>query len=123
MFNQILKKYLPIIAILMKRTANGEQQSLKMNQLDFARAAGGRKIKFNFNNLHLINGKINYTLKITPLATELALLLQSDTTINGLLKQQSFEFSMGNDFMLIIKNNTNVVEAVEEETAVAELND
>jgi hypothetical protein len=123
MFNQILKKYLPIIAILMKRTANGEQQSLKMNQLDFARAAGGRKIKFNFNNLHLINGKINYTLKITPLATELALLLQSDATINGLLKLQSFEFSMGNDFMLLIKNNTNVVEAVEEETAVAELND
>ena len=43
MFTQTWKKYLPVILILMKKSAL-EDQVLKVNQTDFERAAGGRKI-------------------------------------------------------------------------------
>jgi hypothetical protein len=60
MFSQVWKKYLPVIMILLKRSVNGDQ-SLSMNPSDFQRAAGGRKIKYSFTNLQLINARINNT--------------------------------------------------------------
>ena len=105
MFSQVWKKYLPVIVILMKRSANGEQ-SLSMNPSDFQRAAGGRKIKYSFANLHLTNGRINNTVKHQPLAREFAVTLQEDEMIRKILPQKHFEFSMNNSFQLVIKNNT-----------------
>ncbi|HEY6063899.1 MAG TPA: hypothetical protein VIV35_09845 [Chitinophagaceae bacterium] len=105
MFSQVWKKYLPVIAILMKRSVNGDQ-SLSMNPSDFQRAAGGRKIKYSFTNLQLTNGRINNTVKHQPLAREFAVTLQEDEMIRKILPQKHFEFSMNNSFQLSIKNNT-----------------
>jgi hypothetical protein len=105
MFSQVWKKYLPVIAILMKRSVNGDQ-SLSMNPSDFQRAAGGRKIKYSFANLQLTNGRINNTVKHQPLAREFAVTLQEDEMIRKILPQKHFEFSMNNSFQLSIKNNT-----------------
>jgi hypothetical protein len=105
MFSQVWKKYLPVIVILMKRSANGDQ-SLSMNPSDFQRAAGGRKIKYSFANIQLINGRINNTVKHQPLAREFAVTLQEDETIRKMLQQKHFEFSMNNSFQLTIKNST-----------------
>ncbi len=113
MFSQVWKKYLPVIVILLKRSANGEQ-TLSMNPSDFQRAAGGRKIKYSFANMHLVNGRINNAVKHQPLAREFAETLQEDEVIRKLLQQKQFEFSMNNSFQLVIKNNT---PAPEPETA------
>lgn len=104
MFNQAWKKYLPVITILLKRSATGEQ-SLSMNHTDFERAAGGRKMKWSFPTLQLTNGRIqNNGTKYPALATEMVTELQIDEQISKLLQKQEFEFSMTNDFKLLIKN-------------------
>lgn len=110
MFTQTWKKYLPVITILLKRSANGEQ-TLSLNHTDFQRAAGGRKIKFSFSNLQLNNGRINSTGKHTPVARELAEVLQENEQTRKLLPKQQFEFSMGGDFQMVIQNNTPPAEA------------
>lgn len=109
MFTQTWKKYLPVIVILLKRSAGGAQ-TLNMNHTDFERAAGGRKIKYSFSQLQLKNGRINTAVKQLPLAKEFAVLLQEDELTRKLLPGQNFEFSMSNDFLLTIKNNTPVSE-------------
>ena len=117
MFAQTWKKYMPVIAILLKRSAAGEQ-SLSMNDTDFRRAAGGRKIKFSFSRLQLNNGRINNGMELSPIAKEFAVLLQEGEITRTILKEQQFEFAMNNDFQLSIKNNTPVaVEALEENIA------
>jgi hypothetical protein len=105
MFTQVWKKYLPVIAIMIKRSANGEQ-TLAMNTSDFQRAAGGRKIKYSFANLHLTNGRINNIVKHLPLAREFATVLQEDDVIGKILKKRHFEFSMNNSCELTIKDST-----------------
>jgi hypothetical protein len=107
MFTQTWKKYLAVIVILMKRSANSEQ-SLAMNHTDFERAAGGRKIKYSFNNLYLNNGRIDNTFKLSPVAREFAEVLQENELTKALLRQQQFAFTMNNDFQLTIKNLTPV---------------
>ena len=105
MFSQVWKKYLPVIVILLKRSANGDQ-TLSMNPSDFQRAAGGRKIKYSFANLQLNNGRINNMVKHQPLAREFAEIMQEDEIIRKFLQKKHFEFSMNNGFQLSIKNNT-----------------
>jgi hypothetical protein len=113
MFRQTWKKYLPVITILLKRSA-GTDQLFNMNHTDFERAAGGRKIKFSFTHFELNNGKLNNPAKQTPLAKDLAVILQEDVLINKMLINQQFEFSMNNEFQLLIKNTTVVAEAENE---------
>ena len=124
MFSQVWKKYLPVIVILMKRSINGEQ-TLDMNPSDFQRAAGGRKIKYSFANLHLTNGRINNMVKHLPLAKEFATVMQEDEITRKLLQHKLFEFSMNNSCQLSIKNSTppSEQEALSEENDEAENSD
>lgn len=105
MFTQTWKKYLQVIAILIKRSANGDQ-TMRLNNTDFERAAGGRKIKFSFTHLQVNKGRINTQIKQAAVAKELAAVLQEDEVIKKLLVEQWLEFSLSNDFTLTIKNNT-----------------
>lgn len=104
MFTQTWKKYLPVILILMKKSSQ-EDQVLKVNQTDFERAAGGRKIKFSFNNVELKKARLNSQAKHSPFAKEFATVLQEDDTMKRLLLPRWFEFSMSNDFQLTIKQH------------------
>ena len=91
--------------ILLKKSMTGAQ-ILSMNNTDFERAAGGRKIKYSFTQLQLNKGRINTEVKHTPMARELAVMLQEDDIVKKLIADQHIEFSMTNDFKLTIKNNT-----------------
>jgi hypothetical protein len=113
MFTQTWKRYLPVIAILIKRSG-GAEQVLSMNNTDFERAAGGRKIKFSFSHLQLNKGRINSAVKQAPLAKELAEVLQEDEIMKRLIAGLNLEFSMNNSFQLTIKNNTPLPEPVSE---------
>jgi hypothetical protein len=104
MFTQTWKKYLPVILILLKR-ASQEDQVLKVNQTDFERAAGGRKIKFSFNNVELKKARLNSHAKHSPFAKEFATVLQEDDTTKRFLLPRWFEFSMSTDFQLTIKQH------------------
>ncbi|MEO6670593.1 MAG: hypothetical protein ABIN36_14005 [Ferruginibacter sp.] len=104
MFNQVWKKYLSVISILLKRSANGEQ-SLTMNHTDFERASGGRKMKWSFPVVQLNNGRlINNGTKYPSIVTEMITEFQADDQISRLLREKKFEFSMTNDFKLLIRN-------------------
>src|SRR5690349_19234261 len=107
MFTQTWKKYLPVIALLLKRSSKGDQ-SLAMNHTDFERAAGGKKIKYSFASLRLNNGRMGTNEKLTPLAKEFGQLLAENELTRDLIKGQQLEFSMTNDFQLSIKNSTPV---------------
>jgi hypothetical protein len=116
MFTQIWKKYLPVIIILMKRSANGEQV-LNMDKSDFNRAAGGRKIKIHFSTVHLNNGRITSLKDTPPVATDLVTLLQENDLSKKMIRGQQFELSMSSSFVLTIKNATPVAEAIADNTA------
>ena len=113
MFTQTWKIYLPVIVILLKRSAQ-EDQTLAMNLTDFERAAGGRKMKFSFNNLQIKNAKLSINNKYTNVAKELAALLQEDENSRKIIQDQHIEISLNNDFKLTIRNITPVEEVVEE---------
>ncbi len=105
MFTETWKKYLPVIAILLKRSIKGEQ-SLKLDESDFTRAMGGKRLKFSFNGVKLINGRTEIDARLSPMAKEFVQALLNSDMIKLLIKNQQFEFELNSDFYLIIKNNT-----------------
>ncbi|NJO25223.1 MAG: hypothetical protein HC867_04725 [Bacteroidia bacterium] len=105
MFTHVWKKYMPVIAILLKRSVNGPQ-TLDMNYTDFERAAGGKKVKFSFSSLKLENGRILNGTRHTPLAKDLVLALQESELTQKMIRKQQIEFSMVNGCQLVIQNNT-----------------
>ena len=108
MFFQAWNKYLAIIKILMKRSPSGDQ-TLDMNKTDFERAAGGRKAKFTFNVL-LHKGRIQNVSNPSPVAKDLATLLQEDEMTRVLVRQFDYQFSVNASFQLTIKNLTPATE-------------
>ena len=62
-------------------------------------------MKWSFSSLFLVNGRLqNNGTKHSALATEMVTELQADEQISKLMKDQELEFSMSNDFKLLIKN-------------------
>ena len=119
MFTQVWNKYLPIIRILMKRSSSSPQ-TLDMNQTDFQRAAGGRKVKFTFT-VSLHKGRIQNVTNPPPLAKDLATILQEDDVTRQMVRQHDFDFSMNSGFKLQIKNNTQIPAPEPEKDGLDEL--
>ena len=97
-------KYMPIIRILLKRSVK-EAQKLEMNSIDFIRAAGGRKVKFDFS-ISLLNGKFENLELPTPLGRSLVDALQDDKFSSQFVKANHLQFSMNKNFELMIRNTT-----------------
>lgn len=104
MFAQTWNKYLPVLRILLKRSANNEQ-TLTMNASDFQRAAGGRKVKFSFS-ITLHKGRLRTISNPSSIAKEFVAVLQQDELIRKYLSDQDIEFSLANNLQLLIKNIT-----------------
>lgn len=102
MFAQAWNIYFPVIKILIKRAAAGEQ-SLAMNKTDFERAAGGRKAKLTFNFTLLNTRNSDYNVVIPPVAREFITLLLEDSATKQLLENNEFTFTMTSSFLLKIK--------------------
>jgi hypothetical protein len=112
MFSQTWKKYLPVIIILLKRSSAGDQV-LDMNSSDFTRAAGGRKARLSFSNVHLREGRLTALTDTPTIASQLVLVLQENDISKKIIRNSNFEFALNSDFQLTIKNNS-VPAAVEE---------
>ncbi len=122
MFTQTWKKYLTVINLLIKKSTQGVQV-LNMNNTDFERAAGGRKMKFTFTNIQLLNGRINYLQKPSPFANEFVALLQADETIKQTLQSHQLEFTLSGEFKLTIKNMAVEAATTTTEAEVAKIED
>ena len=104
MYSHIWNKYLPIIRILMKRSATGDQV-LDLNRIDFERAGSGRKAGYKFT-IEFINGKVSNMISSNDLAQALATVLMEDEVIRQLLQQNNYEIGLTTKFKLNIKNNS-----------------
>lgn len=101
MYQQIWKKYLPIIKILFKK-AIAEPQVLDLNKIDFERAGSGRKAGYKFS-IHLHGSKVTNIISGSQLATDLALVMLDDEKIRTMTKQYAFEVSLNTKFQLSIQ--------------------
>jgi len=117
-FFQTWVKYIPIIRILLKRSLK-EEQKLEMNKIDFIRAAGGRKVKFDFS-FSLLNGKFENLELPTPMGRGLVDAMQDDKVSSQLVKTNRLHFSLNKNFELMIRNTTPPPK--EEELAQSESN-
>lgn len=105
MFSQTWKKYLPLITLFLRKSVNGPQ-TVQLNQTDFERALGGRKIKLSFSQLQINKGRMNNLIKNTALAKELADVLNDDAVTNALLRTRNYSFAFTSNFELQITDVT-----------------
>jgi hypothetical protein len=102
MYTQVWTKYLPIIRILLKRTATGEQ-TLDMNRIDFERAGSGRKAGYKFT-IEFRKGRVSNLISSSPLASNLAAVLLGDPVIKELFQKVDYDISLNTRFQLHLKN-------------------
>ncbi len=104
MYNHIWKKYLPIIKILMKKSA-AENQVLDLNRVDFERAGTGRKAGYKFT-IEFTDGKVGNVISGSTLAMHLASVILEDEAAKQILQENNYEVSLNTKFQLSIKNVT-----------------
>ncbi|HEX4957727.1 MAG TPA: hypothetical protein VFV46_06080 [Lacibacter sp.] len=107
MFTQTWKKYLPLLSLFLKRSAI-EPQKVQLNQTDFERALGGRKIKLSFSNLQINKGRINNLIKNSVLAKDLADALEDNETTKYYLRKRNIVFALSSTYELQITDVTPV---------------
>lgn len=102
MYVHVWNKYLPIIKILMKRSAAGDQ-TLDLNRIDFERAGSGRKAGYKFT-IELIQGRVSNIISGSPLASDLATVLLNDSAARQILGVNDINISLNTKFQLSIVN-------------------
>ena len=102
MYTQVWTKYLPIIRILLKRSATAEQ-TLDMNRIDFERAGSGRKAGYKFI-IEFRKGRVSNLISSSPLASNLAAVLLQDPVVKDLFLKVDYDISLNTRFQLHIKN-------------------
>ncbi|MDQ6843698.1 MAG: hypothetical protein M3Z92_04990 [Bacteroidota bacterium] len=108
MYNHIWKKYLPIIKILMKKSAS-EDQVLDLNRVDFERAGTGRKAGYKFT-IEFTDGKVGNVISGSTLAMHLASVVLEDDGAKQILQENNYEVSLNTKFQLSIKNVSPAIE-------------
>lgn len=101
MYTQIWNQYLPVIRILLKRAANG-QQTLPLNIADFERAGIARKAGNKFN-LHFSGGRADNVINAAPLAKDFAATLLQDAVIKDLFTKNDYQITMNTKYQLGIQ--------------------
>src|SRR4026208_131393 len=104
MYTHIWNKYLPIIKILLKRSANNDQ-TLDLNRIDFERAGSGRKAGYKFN-IEFSKGRGRNVISGSPLASDLAVVLQQDGLMKNMFSENDYQLTLNTKFQLSIKNLT-----------------
>lgn len=102
MYVHVWNKYLPIIKILMKKSAAGNQ-TFDLNRIDFERAGSGRKAGYKFT-IELVNGRVTNIISGSPLASDLATVLLQDPATRAILAANDLDISLNTKFQLSIVN-------------------
>lgn len=103
------KKYLPVIRLLLKKSALAEQK-MTLNRTDFERTSRIRKPVCSFD-IEVINGRLN---RLNPAAQVKSLMevLTQDEVASQLLRKKHYAITLSSDFQLSIRNNTPVEETI-----------
>lgn len=101
MYTHIWHKYLPVIKILLKKSAVAEQK-LGLNRTDFEKGSRSGKPSCSFSII-MDKGRLS-THNPPASARELVNLLQEDATTKILLKQNHYKISLNTDLQLRISN-------------------
>ena len=102
LYVHVWNKYLPIIRILMKKSAAGAQ-TLDLNRIDFEKAGSGRKAGYKFT-IDLVNGKVSNIISGSPLASDLASVLLNDPASKAILSNSDISITLNTKFQLGIQN-------------------
>jgi hypothetical protein len=102
MYTQIWNKYLPVIRILLKKSASGDQL-LSLNRDDFERAGTGRKAGYKFT-IEFTDGKVSNVISGSELASQLAFAMLDDAATRQVLLGGQFQVILNTKFQLTIKN-------------------
>ena len=103
MYTYTWKKYLPVIRLLLKKSASADQ-SLSLNRTDFEKTTKLRKPACSFN-VEIVKGRLR-PLNPPVAARDLLEILLQDSVTEGLLRKQHFGITFSSDFQLSIKNLT-----------------
>ena len=103
MYTYTWKKYLPVIRILLKKSATKEQ-TVNLNRIDFERTTKLRKPVVSFN-VDIIRSRIYPITKSVP-ARDLLTILQEDERCRELMSDNQYNITLSGDFLLTIKNIT-----------------
>ena len=102
LYVHVWNKYLPIIRILMKKSAAGAQ-TLDLNRIDFEKAGSGRTAGYKFT-IDLVNGKVSNIISGSPLASDLASVLLNDPASKAILSNADISITLNTKFQLGIQN-------------------
>jgi len=108
MYTHIWNKYLPVIRILLKKSAAAEQK-MGLNRIDFEKGNKTRKPACSFN-IELVKGRFTTISQSAP-AKDLVTVLLEDEVSKSLLRQNNYAITLNSDLQLSIANIT-PVEAV-----------
>lgn len=98
MYEQIWTKYLPVIRILMKKSAAGDQQ-LALNIGDFERSGVARKSGYKFL-IRFVGGRVDNVITESALARSLVETMQANPATRELLQQHNYEITMNTKFQI-----------------------
>jgi len=101
MYTNVWTKYLPIIRILLKKSAAADQ-ALDLNLPDFERAGIARKSGYKFN-IVFSKGRVDNVIISSPLASNLAQVLLSDAVIKELFMKNDYHVGMNTKFQMSFK--------------------
>lgn len=116
MYTQIWNKYIPVIRILLKKTATTDQ-TLNLNASDFKNAGAVRKSGYKFD-LELNFGRIANLVNLAPMGRDFADSLLSDKTMSELITSNRFSFRMDSKFQLFMHR-----EPLQEQPMAEQLNE
>ncbi|RYF85281.1 MAG: hypothetical protein EON98_07000 [Chitinophagaceae bacterium] len=109
MYTHVWNKYLPIIRILLKKSAK-EAQSLPFNVSDFEKIGPQKKTGFNFS-LEFNKGRVANMAGLSSPAKELLAVLTQDSVIRQLLQQGEYNLTMNAKYVLGIQQLSSAEEA------------
>ena len=100
MYTQTWSKYLPVIKILLKRSAAGEQH-LSLNVPDFEKK-GARKVAEKFA-IQFNKGKTTDMIRSSVIGKDLGFVLLNDPAATELFAKNDYRISMNSKFQLTIQ--------------------
>lgn len=109
MYTYTWKKYLPVIRLLLKKSATSDQ-SMTLNRIDFEKTNKLRKPACSFS-IELKNARLSTINQSAPAKDLLEILMQDDGA-RTLLRGNHYTISLNSDFVFSIKNLSPVADPV-----------
>lgn len=108
MYTYTWKKYLPVIRLLLKRSASADQQ-MSLNRIDFEKGNKTRKPVVSFS-FEIIEGKLQ-TMNLPVAAKDLMEILMQDDTARTLIRQGHYFIGLDSNLQFTVKSPNKAEEA------------